>query len=264
MVSLFRYIRWLSLDIALGGAILVLFVGEQFQLEIGIPIQSAVFLSIWIIYTIDHMRDANRMPDPSMGRHKFHKKEFRSIRWLLGIMIIGGLINLYYLPLRIIVFGIAIVGIVLIYFIVQKKLLLVGAKELVIAIIYSISMFLYPMSIIQFGSSEWLMLAELTLLAYSNLLLISMIEWEQDQQDKTDSIMSFLSKRSVRLLVFLILVFLGFVASYQMIAMYNVYQLFILLASCVYLLIAMLPERLKKNERYRWLSDAVFLFPIFL
>ena len=128
LVNLFRYFRWLSLDIALGGAILVSFVGEQFNLEVGFFIQSAVFIAIWIIYTADHLRDAKNLENPSMPRHQFHKRNFKSIIWALGIMACLGFVNLFFLPQRVLIYGTVTVLIVAIYFLIQKRLSLIGFK----------------------------------------------------------------------------------------------------------------------------------------
>ena len=264
LVNLFRYFRWLSLDIALGGAILVSFVGEQFNLEVGLYIQSAVFIAIWVIYTADHLRDAKNLENPSMPRHQFHKRNFKAIAWSLGVAVCLGIINLFFIPQRIIFFGSVTVLVVAVYFIIQKRLSLIGFKELVIALVYSASMFLYPYALLQFELMDWLMVTELAVIALANLWLISLMEAEMDRRDGTSTILSIISERALRMILFvLLIIFIGF-AAIELTSAYQPFQLFILLAGVVLLSINSFPAFFSKQERYRWIGDAVFFIPLVL
>lgn len=264
LVNLFRYFRWLSLDIALGGAILVSFVGEQFELEVGFFIQTAVSIAIWMIYTADHLWDAKNLESPSMARHQFHKQNFKNIALALVVTTCLGALNLFFLPQQVLIHGVMIVLIVAVYFLIQKRLSLLGTKELVIALVYSASMFLYPHALLQFELMHWLMLTEMVFIALSNLCIITLMEAEMDRQDGTSTILNIVSERSLRVILSLLLIILVGFTTIELWFIYQPFQLFILLAASVLLTINIFPAFFSKQERYRWIGDAVFFIPFFL
>ena len=69
-----KYIRWLSLDIVLGGVIFLNFIGDQLKVEVPIVVSLALSLCIWLIYTLDHQRDVTLKLHQKGARRIFHKK----------------------------------------------------------------------------------------------------------------------------------------------------------------------------------------------
>ena len=142
LVNLLTYFRWLSLDIALGGAILVGFVGNELSLEVPFVVQSATFIALWMIYTIDHLSDAHRIEVPAMPRHQFHKRHKEKFYRALMAIALLGLVNLLFLPRMVIALGSAYVVAIGMYFFSQRFLATIGLKEVFIALVYASIMFI--------------------------------------------------------------------------------------------------------------------------
>ena len=79
MMEMVKYIRWLSLDIVLGGVIFLNFIGDQLKVEVPIVVSLALAVCIWLIYTLDHQRDVTLKSHQKGARRIFHKKNQRAI-----------------------------------------------------------------------------------------------------------------------------------------------------------------------------------------
>ena len=74
LVRLYRILNTLSLDVSIGAVISAMFFAEVLQVKI-LPYGLATLaLTVWIIYTIDHLRDARAIgTKASTARHLFHQ-----------------------------------------------------------------------------------------------------------------------------------------------------------------------------------------------
>lgn len=264
LVNLSKVIRWLSLDIALGGAILISFVsGSIYSLSLPISVVISLVVAILMIYTADHLIDASRIKQPTMSRHQFHKRHGKSLSIYLLLLGLIGSSLLFYLPKQLIYVGAIMALGCGLYLLVNHYLSRKGTKELVVAVIYAGAMFLYPFSLIDFGFTDLLLLLELFFLAYSNLLIISFFEHQEDLDDETSSVAHVIGNQKT--LVFTLVLVLSNILLTVVLWSYSVavpFQVFILCASLVYLIIVLFQRTFRAHERYRWASDLVFILPI--
>lgn len=85
---LLQLAQWLSLDVSAGAmcsAALVCYLLDIRPLPwFAIGVLGVV---VWIIYTVDHLYDAHRMPGkPVTGRHLFHQLHKRKLQFFTGIL----------------------------------------------------------------------------------------------------------------------------------------------------------------------------------
>src|SRR6476659_9916470 len=78
MHKLSRYYKLaniLSLDVVAGAVICSIFFSQVFNTVIRVSGIISLALSVWIIYTVDHLLDARRITrQASTVRHRFHQK----------------------------------------------------------------------------------------------------------------------------------------------------------------------------------------------
>jgi 4-hydroxybenzoate polyprenyltransferase len=264
LVNLFQYIRWLSLDIALGGAILLLYISNQvYKLDIPSVIVLLLVVAILIIYTTDHLIDARRVENPTMPRHLFHKEKQRVlIYYLMGLAVIG-CIGLLYVDLQVIIIGAGITVCSGLYLLVNRRLAKHGTKELVVALVYASAMFVYPVMNITVSLVDIVYWLQLFLIALTNLLIISYYEHDRDSRDKTTSIAHVIGIDATRKVAVFLLAVVSILAAINLIAGYDSsYHFFVLAASIVLCVVLVFDAFFGIEERYRFTCDAVFLIPV--
>ena len=136
MMEMVKYIRWLSLDIVLGGVIFLNFIGDQLKVEVPIVVSLALSLCIWLIYTLDHQRDVTLKSHQKGARRIFHKKNQRVIILTALFMGLLGLVLLYFLPLELVQWGLLVALVCLIYLTLSTGLSSLLVKEVMVALLY--------------------------------------------------------------------------------------------------------------------------------
>lgn len=264
--------RILSLDVVLGTIVGSLFIADYLQVQLPWFFVLALAMCVWLIYTADHLSDALKIPHVAhTSRHRFHQKFFIPIATVFCLISVSGLALISQLPLSLMLWGGAILGMVGLYFISIRWLRLqdIIHKEFVIAFLYSAGIFLAPLYLkkFSFDNTVWILFIEYTLIALCNLLLFSWYEKDLDEQDQHVSYATVLgSKTALRTLigcigslyatVILSTAFLhsatAFVSA-QFIILFMVITLHCILHFSTFF---------RKHERYRAVADAVFFYPV--
>ncbi|MEQ8338694.1 MAG: hypothetical protein RIA62_15155 [Cyclobacteriaceae bacterium] len=264
---LYRYFRWLSLDIVLGAVIFLSFLGSLYELIIPISVYLALAITVWLIYSVDHLIDSRniRTSDP---RRVFHQKHFKRIVFFAGIVSILGLINVYYLPVEIIRAGAILAACCILYLMLVYFLPGLWFKELLVAIGYASGIFLTPISLLDsLQTIDFILFIQLTLLALVNLLVFSVYDYESDIKNGFGSITSILGAGSVSLIwVLLILLICSSVCLGVVLAeKYQIIQFVYLIMSFMLMGVMRFQPFFGQNERFRVVGDAIFFVPaIFL
>ena len=258
---LYNYLRWLSIDVVAGSLILFDFIVTSRDLTPPISVYIELGLSIWIIYTIDHLLDGKETR-ALYGRHHFHNRFRRRIKILLLIAIAVGIINLFWLPHEILFWGFALGFFALSYLFLSKVFGSIGFKEFTAAIGYGLGIYLY--TIVSLGSSLiFFEVFQLFILALCNLLILSVFEEREDLESGFPSLVTLIGKRKV-LFVMGMLLILSFGLSLLVLYLTNsLIHLFYLISTSLYLVILVLKQFFKLKERYRILADGVFFISIF-
>jgi 4-hydroxybenzoate polyprenyltransferase len=262
-----QLIQNLSLHIVAGVCISAIFIGDIFQIEIESPALTVLGVSVWLIYTLDHLIDVNDKEQFLSQRHQFHKDNYNTFIIFLPWISILLLYNIFKLPLITIIAGGILVGLIGVYFFTFKvySKRITSYKEIFIAIGFSTGIFLA--SIHHYSSINFLTFGfylQFLLLAYLNVLIISFVDYNMDKEEGFSSIGSrkdkeFISKLVSKFFIILffvsvILIFFSFpsvLPSFTMLLM--VFSLFLIFKFGI--------EKLSA-EQVHFLADAVFLLPV--
>jgi len=228
-----------------------------------------VFLSltVWLIYTFDHLMDAAKPGASEIIRYKFHKKYFSQIRIAIAVILCLLASLLILLPWQTILSGVFVLAICLGYFVLIRKNLLVKRKKEKFAA-FCISMGVVGMvvfvSLPIFEIGSVFIFAAFYLLCLQNLYLFSYFEKGNDKRlgfetevsnwtkDEFDS-----SMKGLFVLCFIVSVFiLQFGERF-----FSLFLVFMLMQTVLFVLWNR-SQDFQKNERYRFIGDAIFFLPL--
>ena len=253
-----------------GACISSLFIAKILQVHLPYSIILSLGLTVWIIYTLDHLMDGIyvRHAAGSM-RHLFHQKYARKISFFLILALLLSGLNLFLLPERTLRLGVLLIIAVTIYFIVLQifRARNLYLKETTIAIIYTLGLFIGPFSMI--SAIEYHTILPLFIqflgLSMANLLLFSMVEKELDQKDGHASLTLTLGSGKVKYLGYFSIILVWVMGIISLI-IGNPWapQLVIAIMSGLLWAMTMNPAAFIPNEKYRLIGDGVFLLPLLL
>ena len=265
MMEILKYIRWLSLDIVLGGVIFLNFIGDELNVEVPVAVSLALAVCIWLIYTLDHQRDVRHKLHQKGARRIFHKKNQKAI--IVTTLFVGllGLTLLFYLPLELIQSGLLVALMCLVYLILSAELSAFLVKEIIVALLYGGGVFLFPLiQMDQLEGIHGLLWMQLALLAFVNIVLISTFELEEDRFNEFGSLsLSMGKKRTFQLLGGLLIISALstiFIIYYQPYFMHL--EIIYLFSSLQLAIILLRPAWFVSGERFRIYADAIFYYPL--
>lgn len=262
METLYKYFRWLSLDIVTGAIFLLAYLGSIYQITFSFSTYFGLSSAIWLIYTTDHLIDARKVSSPSSGRHLFHKKNFRMLVVMAGVVLMMGFINIYFLPAAIVRNGAILsaicVGYLLIVFLYKRMWI----KEALVALAYASGIFLAPVTLKeQLVWMDFILFLQVVLVAFINLLVFSYYDIAKDQRDGFNSFVMRLGKRNASVCIHLLgLVSIGFSGILYILYESEVQQLFLIMSSILYLVF--LVPKAANQERFRIIGDGIFFLPV--
>jgi 4-hydroxybenzoate polyprenyltransferase len=262
-IRFYRLMNILSLDVALGAVCCAAWFANHLNVQLRIYALICLGLTVWIIYTTDHLMDALKMKtDASTARHRFHQKHFKL---LVIALLIAGVIDLsllFSIRVQVLYAGFVLSGIVIIYLLLNRWLNFL--KEFVVAIVYCGGVLLPAISLKSdvLAFADWILIAILFFTALINLLIFSWYETESDKQDGYNSFSIKFGTEFTRKLVtglFIIQVLLLIVQGIISGELLPVLLLFVMNGTLFILFKS--PENFKKVEKYRLWGDAIFLLP---
>jgi 4-hydroxybenzoate polyprenyltransferase len=254
----------LSLDVAFGAAISSYFFSRVFSVALDVPTLICLGLTVWLIYTTDHLTDAKSIKHrASTLRHQFHQRHFKVIAAIVFIVLALIIALLFFVPSSIIFWGLCLSALVFIYLIIQRKL---GAiKEVLGAILYTIGVMI---PIIALSDQSLYSLTSIPSILFFNTALINLIlfSWfdvENDLADKQPSLATIIGHNAtVGLLTILFaiqfsLLVYAYLADYYSNAI-AVFTLMFVILFAVFLKAGWFAAA----DKYRLTGDAVFLIPL--
>jgi len=272
MLSAYKYIQAFSIDIALGGVIGALFVAKYLGVELGYLVVIELFVTIWLIYTFDHLIDSGSGRYELVAyRHKIHGKLSTSIWGVWSFALIVALSLLFKIPSATLMAG-SILGVFVVMYFFSLKLLEEGNlyhKEFSAAFLYTIGIFIGPVSIFQGALSNdiWILFIEYVLLASVNLLVFSMYEQLANEKSGFQSLLKTLGAEKIRIISWTLIAIVILLSVVSIIWFWESSdilkaQLIILLMAICLLLVFINKGTLIRHERYRMVGDAIFFLPI--
>lgn len=271
----YRYIQLLSLDVVAGALFCGVMAATWLQVTMPLSWWLALPVSVWVVYTADHLLDAYRLGEKATSeRHQFH------ITWRTPIGIIWLLcasfcvfIVPFYVPIQLLLLGLC-AGLIsavhfLLVWVVKNEVTPWLTKELGVAFVYSLGVWGGGVALTEqpISSISLLPVVQFFFLALVNLLTFSLYEEMEDQKDGFTSWARGLGRPvTMKLLAAL----LGSTVLIGVILMvFSEGELSMLIELTYFLMGSLLAwvafdqERFAKNGRYRLAADGVFLIPFF-
>jgi 4-hydroxybenzoate polyprenyltransferase len=224
---------------------------------------------VWLIYTADHLSDAQAMRSlPLTSRHRFHFLHQRSL-WLIATGLALGLILTIpaFLPRQVLIFG-GISGVCTLIYLLAARIFTRQShtrfyKEIFISIIFTIAIWGSVWVRKEVPDRQNILLCLIFWgVTLQNLLLFSWYEVEEDRQQEQLSMAVSLGKSWVQVLFRVISGMIVLVALWSQPQGLESKAMGIeLLMSAILLMLLSYPAVFRKNQRYRWIGDGVFLLP---
>lgn len=238
----------------------MIFFCEEFGVDFSFYEVAALGIAVWLIYILDHLRDAHKLPSPVAPRRKFHSKNLKTLLFISGIMMVIGVIICLNLSEKVLVVGSLVASISAFYLFLSKRI--DWFKEFWVALSFSAGVLLIPLIRTFFSEMTLLVFVMLSVLALINLLLFSWFEKEIDEKEGFRSFASVFSERLVRLTIWLAFIIFLLLNIYGWQTALSVQlNFFFSSAGVLFLAIWVLPW-FKRRERYRIAGDAIFIVPI--
>lgn len=257
LAEIYRRAQYLSLDIVLGAVILLRFFSSILSVYPTWSVYVLLGSSVWLIYTIDHLRDASKAENSARGRYQFHSKHSKALKVMIGMVLIICLTCIYYTSPIILVAGSTLVILSGVYLMIQHLLAKWGMKELYVSIIYTSGILLAPFVLAEKVMFEVFFL--LFLLTFLNLIIFSWFEKADDEVDGFKSIATTFSDHWLQRVI-LILISVGI--SFSFLLETTNFSLYFLFAFVAYAFLLLAHKQVQQNHLYRVIGDGIFLLPI--
>lgn len=265
LIRFYRLMNILSIDVVVGATVSALFFAKIFDVQVRPFGLLALGVTVWGIYTLDHLRDAKKIKhQASTERHRFHQRHFNVLTVMLCAAVMIDVVLIFFIKKKVFEWGIVLALVVGLYLLVQHVLRFL--KELFIALLYTcgvllLSLPLTPLKIewVQYGA-----IIQFGLVAWINLIMFSWFDQEYDRQDRHNSFVTVLGSKTTCVVLYSLMLLNFFLTLVQLYFHGSSGAVLILGAMNLTMLIVFYFRRsLARDDQYRLIGDAVFLFPLF-
>jgi hypothetical protein len=261
ITGLYRLFNILSLDIAAGAMISAMFFAKLLSVKILPYGLMALGLTVWIIYTADHLRDAKAIgKQAASARHRFHQKYFATLLSIMMAAVVADTVIIFFIRKQVFTWGLVLTALVIVYLVAQRYLKFL--KEIFIALLYTGGVLLPSLSVtpLSITSFHVILIIQFALTALINLLMFSWFDSETDATDKLNSFVTALGRSFAGFCIWALLaVNIGLGLFLWLEGLYHQPVLIFWSMNAVLLLIFIFRHRLRPY--YRLPGDAVFLIP---
>lgn len=265
LLAFYRLLNILSIDVALGAVCCAAWFASLFEVSLRPYALVSLGLTVWIIYTVDHLLDARKVIGiASTDRHRFHQKNVKVLLTILAGAIALDLLVVFFIRKEVFNSGIVLSGVMVIYFLLQHYLR--HFKEFVIAILFSCGVLLPAWSlsnrVVDFEAI--LIISQFVLTALLNLLLFSWFDYKNDIKDSRASFVTLIGEKTSRqIIVFLFVLNAALVLTTFLYSSDIIFQELIMLSMNFVLAIVFIQrKRFEVDDRFRLVGDCIFLFPV--
>jgi hypothetical protein len=220
-------------------------------------------LTVWIIYTADHLLDARKIKHPaSTERHRFHQRYFKKLFVLLVVAFVLDVTQLFFIRATVFVEGLGLAFLIALYFLLQRHLKFL--KELTGALLYTGGVLLIPLSVknTSLNSTQVILITQFIITALINLLLFSWFGRSQDEQDNHSSFATTMGWDATKNFLMLLFFLQGGLTFIQLMSENAMAVVVLVLMNALLLLIFIFRKYFQESDRYRLLGDAVFFVPL--
>lgn len=263
LAKAYRLLNLLSIDIAIGAIGCGLYFAWVLQVLIRPYAVASLGITVWIIYTADHLLDAWKVKGrASTERHRFHQDHFRTLVALIVIVTVIDFVLIFFIKRPVLFAGLYMIAIVAVYLLFHSKLKFF--KEVFVALVYCLGVLLPSLTVtdVSLTGKHYLLIASFFLVALINLLLFSLFDRKNDEQDKRQSFVTLFGEQHTRRMIVMLFIINTMLLSYLLFQWDEILVALIpLLMSSVLMAIMIFRGWFEFNSRYRLLGDAVFLLP---
>jgi hypothetical protein len=261
----YRLLNILSLDIVLGSVVCALFFGDLLEVKILPYGLLGLALTVWIIYTTDHLLDAKSIAGvASSERHRFHQQHFRKLRNIVIVVLLIDFIIILFTRRPVMQWGFCLALLVLAYLLVQRYLKVM--KEFFVALFYTCGILLPALSVttVELTSGHFSIFIQFFFVAFTNLMLFSWFDRDEDRADKQHSLVTTSGKVPAVVLVWSVAVLSLGLTLYLLIVGFDIITIATTAGMHMLLLFVFVFNRQMRNRGYyRLIGDSVFLIPVF-
>jgi 4-hydroxybenzoate polyprenyltransferase len=268
-MKIYRYFHFLSLDIVLGALASSCFAARLFAVDPGWVWWITLALTVWLLYTGDHMLDAWRNRKKiERELHFFMNKNRRTMIWSMGVVTVADMLLIFnLLDPGLMKYALVLAGLVLLFYamrhIFRKNRVLFIPGEFFVLFIYMAGTWLGPVSAVEnsFVPSQGLIALIFAGVLLMNLGVISLYDIKLDNRLGIGSMARSLGpKRTRRMLIGTsIAIYLVSLLQFLVFEMDRYFRYALILAgmATILLLVLLYPSRFRKNDYYRLAADAV-------
>jgi 1,4-dihydroxy-2-naphthoate octaprenyltransferase len=259
----YRFLNLLSIDVSVGAVACAVFFSKLFDVTTDRYSLIALGLSVWIIYTTDHLMDAKRIRQRAVTpRHYFHQEYFTALTVITVVLFVIDIGVVVQIKPALLKAGLSLGTLVGIYLLTQRYFGYV--KEFMGAILYTTGVIL-PAVISLNGSlsnGQLAVIFSFMTIAWINLLLFSLFDRESDEQNSQISFTTLLGEKKTRRLIIVLFVTVLLLDLFMLTR--SIIRPLLILSSMSLLLFALFLFRgfFSRNDRFRFVGDAVFLIPL--
>ena len=244
-------------------------------LDVNLPLAYWIVmpLTVWIIYTIDHLIDGYKNKEKaSIRRHQFHYKNRKALIILVALaLIITAYTAFTYLSVPLIRFGIflgiGIAAYLLAIFLIRNKQWVIFQKEIFIGVFYTLGIWGGPLSALSFNIDYYqlIIIISFLFLAWADMVIYAIYEFVSDENDQHSSFpRMFGIRRSnsfIHILLSIIVLINMTLILFAPNLKYCIAASIMIVMSFLLFLILHFNKSFEKYERYRLLGEFAFAFP---
>jgi 4-hydroxybenzoate polyprenyltransferase len=274
-MKLYRYFHFLSLDIVLGALASSCFAAQLFGRNPGWVWWLTLAMTVWLLYTGDHMLDAwKHRKKVEREMHFFMLKNRKVLRFTLGaVALVDSMLIINLLDKELMKYALVLAGLVLLFYamrhVFRKNRVLHIPGEVFVLLLYMAGTWLGPAVVFEhsFEVGHGMIALIFAGVLLMNLGVNSLYDIKLDARLGLVSIARELGAKKTKnmLLGTALAIYLISLLQFLVFAVDRFSQFALILAgmATIYLLVLYFPSRFRKNDYYRLTADAV-LFMGFL
>lgn len=257
----YLFFSWISLDVAFGAVMLQLCLAHIFDVLVSFSASSCLFVAVFLIYNLDHLMDA-RNGQKIGDRRMFYLRHSKPISMICGLLVPVFVTLALQLPPIILQVGLVLGLLILIYLLLVYLFPKTMLKELVVAFGYVAGVSFAPLVLTQSLSTYYILVGQLILIAFVNLVVFAYFERDQDRENRSQSLPLILGQvvtvRLIWALIALSLVVVGIGIYFQLFIRFQ-----LILASMTLGMAAIMrfDSFFSERDRFRMIGDGIFLLP---
>lgn len=273
LLSGYARLQWLSIDVALGALGGGLLARGVCGSDAGGVWYAVLPLSVWVIYTLDHLLDARRLgAAASSPRHRFHHRHFNLIAMIATLVgLLAFVLAVWGMGLQGLAFGGAMAALTACHLLLVRwagdRVAPWLLKELGVGLVYALGVWGWPLLLAwpRSGTAAvGLPLLQFWALAMANLLAFSWFERDLDRADGQTSFVRAIGSRAAQACIvgLLALMPVGTLLGWGLAWPLDLKAQGLLALMALGMGTLLLwPGWMARGERYRVVGDGVFLLP---